>query len=63
MKAMFQGGKIMNEDKFDEMIDELIDSCFEIHSGNYDSDRCLELDDVVEVLEKYISIKPTKRRK
>ncbi len=39
------------------MVDELIESCFEISSGNYYNDKCLEFDDVLEILQKYISIK------
>lgn len=50
----------MNENIFDKMIDELIESCFEIHAGNYYNDRCLEFDDVLEILQKYISIEPRK---
>ncbi len=50
----------MNKSEFDNMIDELIESCFEIHAGNYYNDRCLEFDDVLEILEKYISIEPVK---
>lgn len=50
----------MNENEFNKMVDELIESCFEIHAENYDNDRCLEFDDVLEILQKYISIEPIK---
>ncbi len=42
----------MNENKFDVLIDDLIELCFEINSGNYYCDRVLEFDDVLELLER-----------
>lgn len=49
---------ILNEPIYNinTLVDELIDNCFEIHSGNYSSDRCLELDDVLEILNKYFNL-------
>lgn len=49
---------ILNEPIYNinTLVDELIDNCFEIHSGNYNSDRCLELDDVLEILNKYFNL-------
>lgn len=47
----------MTEKEFDEMIDELIKLCFEVESGEYYCDRCLELDSVLEVLDKRIKRK------
>lgn len=47
----------MTQKEYDSLIDDLIDLCFEIHSGNYYSDRCVELDDVLEVLDKHITVK------
>lgn len=40
-----------NEKEFDELVDELIELCFEIESGDYYCDRCLEFDDVLEILQ------------
>ena len=45
----------MNKEHFDKMIDELIESCFEIESGDYYCDRCLEFDDVLKILQNYIN--------
>ena len=44
----------MTEKEFDEMIDELIELCFEVEAGDYYCDRCLEFDSVVELLDKRI---------
>ena len=47
----------MKKDVFDSMIDDLIESCFEIESGNYYCDRCLEFDEVLNILNIYIKVK------
>lgn len=47
----------MTEKEFDEMIDELIELCFEVESREYYCDRCLEFDSVLEVLDKRIKRK------
>ncbi|WMC92316.1 hypothetical protein [Kineothrix sp. MB12-C1] len=44
----------MNARDFDKMIDELKESCVEICTGNYYCDKCLEFDDVLEILRRYI---------
>lgn len=44
----------MTEKEFDEMIDELIELCFEVENGEYYCDRCLEFDSVVKLLDKRI---------
>ena len=44
----------INSKEFDEMIDELIESCFEIQIGEYYCDSCLGVDDVLEVLNRRI---------
>ena len=40
-----------SEKEFDELVDELVELCFEIESGDYYCDRCLEFDDVIEILQ------------
>lgn len=40
----------MTEKEFEEVIDELKELCFEVESGEYYCDKCLEFDDVLEVL-------------
>lgn len=40
----------MTEKEFEEVIDELKELCFEIESGEYYCDKCLEFDDVLGVL-------------
>ena len=50
----------MDKNNFDKMVDELIESCFEVATENYYNDRCLEFDDVLDILQKYISIEPKK---
>lgn len=44
----------MTEKEFDEIIDELKELCFEIESGEYYCERCLEFDDVLKVLNERI---------
>ena len=44
----------MTEKEFDEMIDELIELCFEVEAGEYYCDRYLKFDSVVELLDKRI---------
>lgn len=40
----------MTEREFKEIIDELKELCFEVEAGEYYYDKCLEFDDVLEVL-------------
>lgn len=47
----------MTEKEFDEIIDELKELCFEVEAGEYYCDKCLEFDDVLEVLNKKIKRK------
>lgn len=44
----------MAEKVFDEIIDKLKELCFEIETGEYYCDKCLEFDDVLEVLNEKI---------
>ena len=44
----------MNDKVFDEIIDKLKELCFEIEVGEYYCDKCLEFDDVLEVLNQKI---------
>lgn len=44
----------MNDKVFDEIIDKLKELCFEIEAGEYYCDKCLEFDDVLEVLNEKI---------
>ena len=44
----------MNDKVFDEIIDKLKELCFEIEEGEYYCDKCLEFDDVLEVLNEKI---------
>lgn len=44
----------MTEEEFNEMIDELQSLCFETEADIYYIPRCLEFDDVYEVLNKRI---------
>lgn len=46
----------MDKSQFDNMIDDLIESCFEIEAGKYYNDRNIEFDDMLEILLKYIKI-------
>lgn len=47
----------MTEKEFDEIIDELKELCFEVEAGEYYCDKCLEFDEVLEVLNKKIKRK------
>ncbi len=44
----------MTDKVFDEIIDKLKELCFEIEAGEYYCDKCLEFDDVLEVLNEKI---------
>ena len=44
----------MNDKVFDEIIDKLKELFFEIEVGEYYCDKCLEFDDVLEVLNEKI---------
>lgn len=46
----------MTQKEFDEMVDEIIEICFEVSMDNYYSDRCIEFDDLIEILSKRIKI-------
>lgn len=47
----------MDKKEFDEMIDEIIEICFEVDTGDYYCDRCIEFDHLIEILSKRIRIK------
>ena len=47
----------MTKKEFNEVIEELKELCFEIEAGEYYCDKCLEFDDVLEVLNKKIKRK------
>lgn len=47
----------MTEKEFDEIIDKLKELCFEVETGEYYCDKCLEFDDVLEVLNEKIKRK------
>ena len=47
----------MTEKEFNEMIDELLSLCFETEADKYYRDRCLDFDDVYEVLNRRIKRK------
>lgn len=44
----------MTEKEFDRMISELRELSFEVDIGDYYCDSCLEFDDVIEVLNKWL---------
>ena len=44
----------MTDKEFDEIIEELKELCFEVNAGEYYCDKCLEFDDVLEVLNEKI---------
>lgn len=46
----------MKQSKFDKMVDELIELCFTVDTGNYYSDRNIEFDHMLETITKYIEI-------